>query len=50
MNLESLILDGVSWWKMFPPIGGVWLVNEDAEEISSNIPGQHFKKFEKDRA
>ncbi|KAG2642627.1 hypothetical protein PVAP13_2KG191082 [Panicum virgatum] len=46
MNLLSLCLDGVSW-KIFPPIGELWLVNEDAEEILSNIPGQHFKKLKR---
>jgi len=46
MNLQSLCLDGVSW-KIFPPIGELWLVNEDAEEILSNIPGQHFKNLKR---
>jgi hypothetical protein len=41
-NLESLCLDGVAW-KTFPPIGEFQLVNGAAEEISSNILGQHFK-------
>ncbi|PUZ70224.1 hypothetical protein GQ55_2G209400 [Panicum hallii var. hallii] len=47
MNLQSLCLDSVSW-KIFPPIGQLRLVNEDAEEISSNnIPGQHFKNLKR---
>ena len=41
MNLQSLSLDSVSW-KNFPPIGEF---NEDAEEISSNTPVQHFKNL-----
>ncbi|RCV11228.1 hypothetical protein SETIT_2G169300v2 [Setaria italica] len=45
-NLESLCLDGVAW-KMFPPIGEFQLVNGAAEEISSNIPGQHFKNLKR---
>ncbi|XP_025799679.1 putative disease resistance protein At3g14460 isoform X3 [Panicum hallii] len=47
MNLQSLCLDSVSW-KIFPPIGQLRLVNEDAEEISSNnILGQHFKNLKR---
>ncbi|TKW32534.1 hypothetical protein SEVIR_2G173500v4 [Setaria viridis] len=45
-NLESLFLNGVAW-KVFPPIGEFQLVNGAAEEISSNIPGQHFKNLKR---
>ncbi|RCV11226.1 hypothetical protein SETIT_2G169100v2 [Setaria italica] len=45
-NLESLCLDYVAW-KVFPPIGEFQLVNGAAKEISSNIPGQHFKNLKR---
>jgi Leucine-rich repeat (LRR) protein len=43
-NLESLYLDGVSWEK-FPPLGGLWLVNEQGVERSGCIPHNSFQNL-----
>ncbi|CAN6229647.1 unnamed protein product [Urochloa humidicola] len=45
-NLEALCLDGVAW-KIFPPIGELWLVNEAREEIPGNMTDTKFQKLER---
>uniref|UniRef100_A0A0A9CQ91 R13L1/DRL21-like LRR repeat region domain-containing protein n=1 Tax=Arundo donax TaxID=35708 RepID=A0A0A9CQ91_ARUDO len=43
-NLESLHLDGVAW-KVFPPIGDLWLVNGQGEQLSRDISDKKFRNL-----
>ncbi|KAL5216346.1 hypothetical protein ABZP36_007747 [Zizania latifolia] len=45
-GLEALCLDDVDW-KMFPPLGELWLINESNEEIFACIRGQTFRKLKR---
>ncbi|KAL6843982.1 hypothetical protein ACP4OV_025655 [Aristida adscensionis] len=43
-NLESLHLDGVAW-KTFPPIGELWLINENGKGVTSKLSDKKFDKL-----
>ncbi|KAL6644055.1 hypothetical protein ACP70R_018821 [Stipagrostis hirtigluma subsp. patula] len=45
-NLECLSLHGVAW-KSFPPLGELWIVNEQGQECVSSISGQIFQNLKR---
>ncbi|KAF8755332.1 hypothetical protein HU200_011351 [Digitaria exilis] len=45
-NLECLHLDCVSW-KSLPPLGELWMINDQGEECPSYITGQRFQNLKR---